>query len=312
MAVAAGLPEMALGALCERYERYEMTIRQVSAEKVRNHFTYLDRLFGFLGPPSSAAGLFSRLDRPTVAAFLSDYAPRHGPGSRRDMHAALRAFLRFAYAEQFLPQDLSAPVPTVRDRTARRLPKALPEPGIVVLEGNIDRNGPEGRRDAAIVCLLRIYGVHGAQIRRLRLEDLDWKQARLRFPACKGGRPVDVPLTAEAGNRLADYLLNGRPNSPLQEVFLNLSGERALSHSRELSRIISRRLRQAGVDVPAGVSRGTHGFRHAFATRLVGRIPFKDLTDLLGHRDPSSTLVYAKLDVHSLQQAALPWPGGQA
>jgi integrase len=303
---------MALGALRERYGRYETTIRQVSAEKVRNRFTYLDRLFGFLGPPNSAADLFSRLDRPTIAAFLRDYARRHGPGSRRDMHAALRAFLRFGYAEQFLAQDLSALVPTVRNRAATRLPKALPEPGIEMLEGSIERNDPEGRRDAAIVCLLRTYGVRGAQIRRLRLDDIDWDQERIRFAACKGGRPVEVPLTAAAGNRLADYLANGRPNSPLREVFLTLSADRPLSHSRELSRIISRRLQQAAVSVPEGVSRGTHGFRHAFATRLVGRIPFKDLADLLGHRQPSSTLLYAKVDVHCLQQAALPWPGAQA
>jgi integrase len=86
----------------------------------------------------------------------------------------------------------------------------------------------------------------------------------------------------------------------------------ALPRSEALSKIIDRRLRQAGVCVPAGVSRGTHGFRHAFATRLVGRVPFKDLADMLGHRSPSSTLVYSKVDVEALRQAALPWPGGPA
>lgn len=228
------------------------------------------------------------------------------------MHAALRALLRFAYEEGFMAQDLSVLVPTVRSRASAHLPRALPESCIAALEGSIERHSPEGRRDAAIVCLLSTYGVRGAQIRRLRLEHLDWERARIHFGACKGGRPIEQHLTVRAGNRLADYIANGRPQSSCREVFLEPSTATALADSQALSRIIDRRLQQAGVCVPAGVSRGTHGFRHAFATRMVGRVPFKDLADMLGHRSPSSTLVYSKVDVQALSQAALPWPGGPA
>ena len=182
----------------------------------------------------------------------------------------------------------------------------------MALGGSIERCSPEGRRDAAIVCLLGTYGVRGAQVRRLRLEHIDWENERIRFCACKGGRPVEQHLTARAGTLLADYIANGRPQSDCREVFLEQSTGKALAHSRQLSWIIRRRLRQAGVAVPAKVSHGTHGFRHAFATRLVVRVPFKDLADMLGHRSVASTLRYAKVDVQALQLAALPWPGGPA
>jgi integrase/recombinase XerD len=312
MAIAVASAEMAPAAVLERFRQWSLTVRGVSAEKVSRRVVYLGLLFGFLGPPPTAAGLFASLTPRTITAFLIDYAPRHGPGSRRDMHAAARAFLRFAYAEQFLAQDLSALVPTVRDRAPTQLPRALPESCLAALEKSIERRSAEGRRDAAIVCLLSTYGVRGAQVRRLRLEHLDWERERIHFCACKGGRPIEQHLTAKAGNRLADYIANGRPRSSSREVFLAQSTATALAHPRELSRIVDRRLRQAGVPVPAKVSRGTHGFRHAFATRLVGRVPFKDLTDMLGHRSPSSTLAYGRVDVQTLQQAALPWPGGPA
>ena len=312
MAAAAAPPELALAALVERYRHYALTVRGTNAGVVRKRSVYIRRLCQFLGPPPTAAALFARLEPKTITAFLADYAPRHGPGSRRDMHATLRGFLRFAYEEQFLAQDLSGLVPTVRQGAAVRLPRALPESCIAVLEQALARCGPEGRRDAAIVCLLNTYGIRGAQIRALRLEHLDWVRECIRFPACKGGRPLEVPLTVKAGNRLADYLTGGRPPSACREVFLVPSTATALPRSQALSRIIRRRLQQAGVCVPPGVSRGTHGFRHAFATRLVGRVPFKDLADLLGHRSPSSTLVYSKVEVQALQQAALPWPGGAA
>lgn len=310
--VVVGPPEMTLEALRERYRRYALSVRNASAETLRKRFCYLGRLVEFLGSPPNAAALFARLDPKTISAFLIDWAPRHGPCSRRAMHVTLRAFLRFAYEEQFLARDLSGLVPAVRHRAAAHLPRALPEDCIAALHRSIERHSPEGRRDAAIVCLLDTYGVRGAQVRALRLEHLDWERERIRFPACKGGRPVEQHLTAKAGNRLAEYIAGGRPQSSCREVFLVRSTATALSRSEALSKIIDRRLRQAGVCVPAGVSRGTHGFRHAFATRLVGRVPFKDLADMLGHRSPSSTLVYSKVDVETLRQAALPWPGGPA
>jgi len=313
MAVAvADAAVMTLSAFRERYRHYALTIRRVSAELVRKRLTYFDRLFEFLERPQSAGELISKLEPRTITAFLIDYAPRHGPGSRQDMHAALRALLRFAYEEGFMAQDLSVLVPTVRSRASARLPRALPESCIVELERSIERHSPEGRRDAAIVCLLSTYGVRGVQIRRLRLEHIDWENERIHFGACKGGRPIEQHLTAKAGNRLADYIAAGRPESSCREVFLTPSTATALPHSQALSWIIRRRLQQAGVSVPAGVSRGTHGFRHAFAVRMVGRVPFKDLADMLGHRSPSSTLLYSKVDVQALQHAALPWPGGPA
>jgi len=306
------VPVLSPAALHERYGRYALTIRSVSPELVRKRSVYLERLFRFLGPPPSAAELFARLDPKTIGAFLADYAPRHGPGSRRDMHATLRVFLHFAYEEQFLAQDLSVLVPTVRPGAAARLPKALPEDCIAALEAGIERCSPEGKRDAAIVCLLATYGVRGSQVRTLRLEHLDWVNGRILFPACKRGRAVEQHLTVRAGNRLADYIVGGRPQSSCREVFLVQSTGTALPSSQALSRIIAGRLRKTGVCVPAGVSRGTHGFRHAFATRLVGHVPSKDLADMLGHRSPRSTLVYCKVDVQTLQQAALPWPGARA
>ena len=302
-------PEMSIGALREQYRRHALTIRCLCEVSVENQFIYLDRLFEFLGPPETSTGLFDQLDQRSISDFLVDYAPLHGPCSRRDMHAAARAFLRFAHEEGFVDRDLSALVPAVRNAAPGRLPRALPESCIAALEASIGRDDPEGRRDAAMVCLLATYGVRGAQIRSLLLEHIDWERGRIHFPACKRGRAVEQHLTARACNRLADYIADGRPESPFREVFLLHPAAVPIEHPRQLSRIIADRLRGGAVPVPPGVSRGTHGFRHAFARRMVGQVPFKDLVDMLGHRNPSNTLIYAKIDATSLRQAALPWPG---
>ncbi len=112
-------------------------------------------------------------------------------------------------------------------------------------------------------------------------------------------------------NRLSEYILHTRPTSPLPEVFLTLTEPFRPLQAQCLSWIIRRRITELGLELPAGVSRGTHGFRHAFAARMTGLVPFKDISDLMGHRDPDSTLIYGKIDTDALRQAALPWPGGE-
>jgi site-specific recombinase XerD len=62
----------------------------------------------------------------------------------------------------------------------------------------------------------------------------------------------------------------------------------------------------------AGITdRGLHSLRHTAATAMVnGGASFKDVSDVLGHKSITTTLIYAKLDLKSLMRVALPWPGG--
>jgi len=300
---------MTLTALREQYRHYALTIRNVCDRTADERLRYLDCLFDYFRSPQTLSELSDRLNPLTITEFLLDYAKQHASGSRQAMHTAVRCFFRFIYEEQYMPRDLSGLVPTVRRRALAELPRALPDSCISALEDSIDLGCPAGQRDAAIICLLSTYGVRGIQIRRLRLEHIDWQNERIHFPAAKRGRAVVQHLTVKAGNRLADYITNGRPQSDLPEVFLTLTTACALTCRTYLTVMIEQRIQRAKIPVPEGVSHGTHGFRHAFAVRMTGQVPFKVLVDMLGHRDPSSALIYAKADVQTLQQAALPWPG---
>jgi integrase len=226
------------------------------------------------------------------------------------MQWSLRSLLRFCYLRGYIDTDLSGWVPAFRYPRLASLPKAIPEGVVTRLLASIDPNTPPGRRDAAIIELLSTYGVRGFQIRHVQLCDLDWAAQRIRFPACKRGKPILQPLTVEVGNRLSDYICRERPvRTGRSEVFIGQKPpHRPFLNSADLSNLIGKRLRQAGLQVPEGVSCGAHGFRHAFASRLCGKVPFKHISDMLGHRDPASTMVYAKVSFDDLALAALPWP----
>jgi integrase/recombinase XerD len=302
-----------LEELARQCWRHAVQERGVLEETAQAEQLYLMRFFEWFGPPDSPSRLFAAINADSIAACLIDYASGHGPGSRSNMQTAVRLFLRFAYFQGYLKADWSYLCPVPRLRRMGKVVRAIPPEYIERMVSQIDGDCATDLRDRALLALLGTYGVRGVQVRRLRLCDIDWVRNRIHFPAAKGGRPIEQHLTVHAGNRLADYLHRGRPASSCPEVFVHLRDPFGpLTRPCELSKILRQRMKQAGITLPDGVSYGSHGFRHAFASRLCGRVPFKDIVDMLGHRDPSSTLIYGKVDIDALAKAALPWPGGAA
>ena len=300
-----------LAELADEYCTHAVRVRGVLESSADAERPYLKRFFEWIAPPDSAADLFRRINADSVTQCLINYAAKHGPGSRCCMQKTVRLFLRFAHHAGYMERDLSALSPSVRAPRMGRVARPIPPACIETLQNSIRGDTPADLRDRALVCLLSTYGVRGVQVRRLRLEDVDWARERIHFPAVKRGRAVEQHLTASAGNRLAEYLRKGRPNASHREVFLRTDEPFGpIAQPRELSKLLRKRMRQAGIELPEGVRYGAHGFRHAFATRMYGRVPFKDVVDMLGHRDPSTTLIYGKVDVAALSKAALPWPGG--
>jgi len=309
------MPDDIPPSLCTLIELFcsdALRVRCVAEETVNAEILYLIRFFRHFGLPDSSDELVRVVSPGSISAFLTEYAEGNSSGSVRWMQVSLRSFLRFAYRSVLFDRDFSALVPVRSIRRLGTVPRCLPDECIAQLRSGIDRSSAAGLRDSAIICLLAIYGVRGVQIRRLRLDGIDWRNERIHFPAAKGGRPIEQHLMPEAGNLLSEYIRSTRPSSEHPEIFLTLHEPFCpLPNATYLSNTVKRHIKRLGLVLPDGVSHGTHGFRHAFASRMVGKVPFKDLIDQLGHRDPTSTLIYSKVDLDGLRQAALPWPGGE-
>ncbi len=300
-----------INELWKHYHTYSLNIRLVSSETADRERLYLGRLAEYFGSPDRSATLFFQLTPNTIIAFLKHYAENHNKGSRNWMQKTLRQFLKFSFNREYIQSDLSFLSPSVYVPQKGKVMKGIPDDCLKTVLTSMSGDSPADLFDAALFSLLSTYGVRGIQIRQLRLQDVDWNNDRIHFPAAKRGRPIEQFLTPHVGNCLMDYLLKGRPESCKQELFLTLKKpHEPLLKSSELSFIIRKRFERAGVKLPEGVSYGSHGFRHRFASKLYGQIPFKDLVDMLGHRKPSTTLIYAKGSVQTLRKAALEWPGG--
>ena len=297
-------------ALSDQY--YNQRCQNICERSAGKEKVYIRRFFSFFGPPDMPVNLFNLICPKSVTSFIIEYDSGHGHGSKRMMHNALRSFLRFSYRAGYLNSDFSPLAPNIHVRRMGRVMRSIPNECIRALFASIDCCASSGLRDKAMICLLATYGVRGVQIRHLRLEDVNWADDTIHFRAAKGGRSIEQFLTTQAGNCLAEYIINARGLSSHSEVFLTTSEpSEPFTKSCQLSWIMKKRFQQAGITLPEGASYGTHGFRHAFASSLYGKVPFKDIVDMLGHRDPSSTLIYGKVDIATLRKAALPWPGGE-
>lgn len=271
---------------------------------IRSHC--LAQFLQWLGPQATPEGL-QELTPETVEQFFLSYARNMGRAGRHSMQAALRTFFRFCLHQDYIARQLDRAVPTLRTYKLATVPRGLSgEQARQVLAG-ISRGSKAGQRDYAICQLLYTYGLRGGQIRALRLEDIDWANDRILFKALKHGKDSLLPLTAEAGQSLLNYLQKARPPCTCREVFLTARAPyHPLPHSSTLAAIVDRHIRAAGIDSHA---KGAHVFRHGFATRMLQEgHSLKKVADVLGHRHLATTFIYTKVDFNALKEVGLAWP----
>lgn len=292
--------------LLESYLEWMQHYQHAAAGTLELRAQYLTVFLRRLGPDATPQGV-AMLSPERVEAFFLSYARNVGKAARRSMQATLRTFFRFCLHEGYVRDPLDLAVPTLRTYKLASVPRGLTEAQARQVLQGIDRSTDVGRRDYAIVQLLFTYGVRGGQIRALRLEQIDWAQNRILFAASKGGKSSCLPLTAEVGESLLDYLQNARPPSSAPQVFLTSRAPyHPLPRASSLSVIIERRIRAAGIEIH---SKGAHAFRHGFATRMLEQgQPLKAIADVLGHRYLGTTFIYTKVDFKALKQVALEWP----
>lgn len=222
------------------------------------------------------------------------------------MTTALRSFLRFARYRGEIDKDLAACVPAVTNWKLSTIPRALPPDQVERVLASIDRKTAMGRRDYAILLILARLGLRASEIRMLTLEDLDWQEGLITVRG-KADRYSQLPLPADVGDAIADYLQHGRPTASSRCVFLRARAPvGGFKGQCGIGSIVKHALARAGVDSPR---KGAHQFRHGLACQMLRQgASLSEIGELLRHRSPQTTAIYAKVDLASLATLALPWP----
>lgn len=183
----------------------------------------------------------------------------------------------------------------------------------VLDDGDQDRvvracgSGVVSARDAAITLLALSTGLRACDIVALRLGDVDWRGQTIGLVQQKTGNPLTLPLPALLLGRLAAYVLDERPQSGDDHLFLRSKAPHTrLNDHATVYRITVETFRKAGVSEPRA---GTRRLRHNAASRLLAAaVPLPTIAAVLGHASEESTNLYMSVDRARLLDCVLPIP----
>jgi len=261
----------------------------------------------FLSGLETPDGLgLDRLSAAEVSSFLVRECPGRSVSGARDLVCALRSLLRYLHLAGLTAVPLVWAVPSVADLRDRTLPRGLDPAAVRRLLASCDRRTLTGLRDFAILLLLSRLGLRAGEVAAITLEDIDWRGGLLLVHG-KGSREDALPLPVDVGEAIVAYLRR-RTRCQCRALFLRVTAPR-----QELDRCTVAWVVRAACD-RAGLPRvGARRLRHTAASQMLqAGATLTEIGQVLRHREPKTTAIYAKIDHRSLGTLARPWPGDPA
>ncbi len=190
----------------------------------------------------------------------------------------------------------------------KRMPKYLSledsKKLLSVAENEDNRNY---KRDYAITTLFLNCGMRLSELVGININDIDFSECKMTVIG-KGNKERTIYLNKSCMVALNDYL-SSRPASNMvkhdskhSEKALFLSEQKQRISNRTVQNIISKELKQAGLDTK---NLSVHKLRHTAATLMYqyGKVDIRALQELLGHQSISTTEIYTHVNNEQVRNA---------
>jgi len=198
-------------------------------------------------------------------------------------------------------------IPFKGKRGRRRVYPSFSNEEMVEILKKTDPNSIEGKRDYAILLLAAYTGLRAIDIARLRLTDINWIDKAVNIIQHKTGVPNCLPLDDIVRAAIADYILNGRPATDSDHVFITTTAPyRKLNDCTSVSNIVEKYMKRAGIQHEPWDGKGFHAIRRRMGVSLLeASVPIEMIAQVLGHTDMDSIKHYLPINIDKLRICAL-------
>lgn len=272
---------------CDEFKIYLAEKKKASQNTVES---YLRDVHQFLSYCELRKAVPTEADAPFLHKYL-EYLTVMGKSeaTKTRIIASLRCYYRYLCAVGAASEN---PVDGIKVKKAeKKLPGILDSNEIVLLLSQPNGTDYKSIRDKAMLELIYATGIKVSELIELTVSDINLQIGILHLHNEKKERIV--PMYPAAVKTVANYLVNVRPaivtDISEDKLFTNMNGQPMTRQG--FWKIIKHYSEKAGIkkDITP------HTLRHSFAAHLLENgAQLKDIKEMLGHSDISSTQIYAQ------------------
>lgn len=295
----------AMHRLREEYDAYLRQQRALSETTIYQCMRFLERFLTFRF--GETLGDLNTITPDDIVAFLCRLKAGSRPYRDKTPPTHLRNLFKFLFWSGKTKRNLANSIPRVVHPQPVNLPRYLGQDEVRRLVEAVRTDDLIGRRNYAMLLLMARLGLRAPEVIAIQLDDLDWRAGEILIRG-KGKLHDRMPLPADVGEAIVDYIKNGRPGDSRALFVSTKIPYRPFADAQILNTVLRSAFEMTGLRPPQKYV-GSHLLRHSLATDMLRNgASLDEIGDVLRYRSRMTTTIYAKHDIEALRSIARSWP----
>lgn len=227
-----------------------------------------------------------------IRVYLYRYQELNGTSNRSldKIRQMICSFFNWACCEGYLERNPALTIKPIKYEKTERKP-------LTQIELEYIRQACTTNREKAIVEFLYSTGCRVSELAVVKKSDIDWNKKSVHLFG-KGKKHRTSYLNAKAEVALLEYLKNRDDTN--EYLFVSQRKPHRQLKRCAIEKVVRQIAERASEQVKKPVS--PHIFRHTTATTALNNgMPLEDISQLLGHENVGTTMIYAKVSENNIQ-----------